>query len=699
MKIMTELLKRNKGFILLPIILTLAVLAAIALMISREAAINAGNVIREHQPETISYVGAAGLAIGEKELKQDTDCSAYTVTGSSVFNGKNYTSSITPNNGSPVTLKVDVDQGGGVSRQFVRQVKMYDSTPTGQVLNPSQDVHSRFSNSTTNYNSGAEANRLHVNYSILLLPDRISYLQFDLSGVTTPVEEIQSVTLELHSGGTPESNSVSVGVNRIKNDWLEDQVTYNQRKTSVNWQPSDIDWAASAQTVVNENVVGWKTWDVTDLVKGWLTGAYPNYGMALFGQVGNTNNLEFISQNDPDTSKRPILRIMSPCECGHGSSGSATLQPGAEGKDTFLNSFGSRSVSSYGGDSVITVAESSAKNGLLQFDLTGIPAGAVITSAALDIYAESSANAGSILSAYRLIQGWLEGTTSAPSASTDGASWDKYDAVNSWSTAGGDYNLTPVSQTTMAATVGWYSLNLTAPVAGWVDGTIPNFGLLLRAGSGFGSASFTSSDSADAIHRPKLTINYTCPCGVACTYTPPLPPPSSPQTLTPIADTYLYQNNKNTNFGTSTILYLGTDTSGKKDQGLIQFDISTIPAGATITSAKLRLYKTTAGGSGTVNIGAYKLTTSWGETSATWNNMAGSSNYAATQLAQTTLPLSSTGWVEWNLSTTVITEWLGGTPNYGLALVYEGVNNAYGVFSSRESTTNKPELVIDYTTP
>ena len=498
MKYMIYLSQRNKGFILLPIILTLAVLAAIALMISREAAINAGNVIREHQPETISYVGAAGLAIGEKELKQDTDCSAYTVTGSSVFNGKNYTSSITPNNGSPVTLKVDVDQGGGVSRQFVRQVKMYDSTPTGQVLNPSQDSHSRLSNSTTNYNSGAEANRLHVNYSIFLLPDRISYLQFDLSGVTTPVEEIQSVTLELHSGGTPESNSVSVGVNRIKNDWLEDQVTYNQRKTGVNWIPTDIDPTASAQTVVNENVVGWKTWDVTDLVKGWLAGTYPNYGMALFGQVGNTNNLEFISQNDPDTSKRPILRITSPCECGQ-------------------------------------------------------------------------------------------------------------------------------------------------------------------------------------------------PCSI-----PPVP---GTLTVNPVADTYLYENSKNTNFGTSTILYLGTDTSGKKDQGLIQFDISTIPAGATITSAKLRLYKTTAGGSGTVNIGAYKLTTGWVETSATWNNMAGSSNYAATQLAQTTLPLSSTGWVEWNLSTTVITEWLGGTPNYGLALVYEGVNNAYGKFSSRESTTNKPELVIDYTTP
>lgn len=113
MKIMTGLTKRSKGFILLPIILTLAVLAAVALLISRESAINAGNVIREHQPETINYVGDAGLAIGQKELMQDTDCTAYSVTGSSVFNGKNYTASVTPDNGSPVTLSVDVDQGVG----------------------------------------------------------------------------------------------------------------------------------------------------------------------------------------------------------------------------------------------------------------------------------------------------------------------------------------------------------------------------------------------------------------------------------------------------------------------------------------------------------------------------------------------------------------------------------------------------------
>ena len=311
MKQMKTQSKENKGFILLPIILTLAVLAAVALLISREGVINTGSVIREHQPENIRYIADAALAIGQKELALDTDCSAFSVTGSGTFNGHSYTASVNPTNGSPVTLDVNVDQDG-VTKQFSRQITMYTYIGVDHLTNASQDTHIRSTNNSTNYNSGSEADKLHVKYGTGFFPDRMSFLQFDLQGfidLGISTTDIQSATMELHSGGSAQVNTVDTKVRRVTANWNEDQATYLERLTGVSWSLFDVSLTNSAQTTVDENVIGWKTWEITTLVKDWLDGTYTNYGVALLGEKNNSNNIEFISQNDPDTAKRPTLRI------------------------------------------------------------------------------------------------------------------------------------------------------------------------------------------------------------------------------------------------------------------------------------------------------------------------------------------------------------------------------------------------------
>ncbi len=309
---MSVLTQGHRGFILLPIMMLLAVLAGVALLINREGAINTGSVIREHQPDEIRYVADAALAIGQRELRQDTDCSGYTVTGSGTFNGYTYTASVTPVSGSPVTLTVNVDAGDGTTRQYSRQVTMYDGSTQEMILNPAQDTYINSSQKNRNYNSGPRGETLHVMFgSNLLEPDRVSFLQFDLqsfANLNIPIANIQSATLELHSSGTPESNVVNVKVNRVLVEWNENEATYNNRLISTSW--GFYSSLSSADAIdVDESVIGWKTWTITSLVKDWLNGTYTNYGMALFGEAGNSNNLEFVSQNNPDTAKRPVLRI------------------------------------------------------------------------------------------------------------------------------------------------------------------------------------------------------------------------------------------------------------------------------------------------------------------------------------------------------------------------------------------------------
>ncbi len=66
---------------------------------------------------------------------------------------------------------------------------------------------------------------------------------------------------------------------------------------------------------------------------------------------------------------------------------------------------------------------------------------------------------------------------------TGNATWDSYDGTNPWSDAGGDYDSTAASETetvdpsTGANPVDWYPTEL---VQGWIDGSIPNDGLLVK---------------------------------------------------------------------------------------------------------------------------------------------------------------------------------------------------------------------------
>ncbi len=88
-----------------------------------------------------------------------------------------------------------------------------------------------------------------------------------------------------------------------------------------------------------------------------------------------------------------------------------------------------------------------------------------------------------------------------------GVSWNFRDGTTAWSAPGGEFG--PVVATAAAAP-GWMSWNLTGLVGEWVAGRTPNNGLFLTEANEVsgGLHAFVSSDSADAAHRPTLTIAY-----------------------------------------------------------------------------------------------------------------------------------------------------------------------------------------------
>lgn len=117
-------------------------------------------------------------------------------------------------------------------------------------------------------------------------------------------------------------------------------------------------------------------------------------------------------------------------------------------------------------------------------------------------------------------------------------------------------------------------------------------------------------------------------------------------------DTYLHSSSATTNFGTADPLNLG-QVFGLTFRMIIEFDISDITAGSTITATSLALdVQSAANGGGAAASHAYRLLRSdWVETEATWNIYKTSNNWTTAGAGSDGNDYTSTNGVAFNLLT------------------------------------------------
>ena len=185
------------------------------------------------------------------------------------------------------------------------------------------------------------------------------------------------------------------------------------------------------------------------------------------------------------------------------------LQPGSEGKDGFIEGDPGHQDHNKEDDKDIKVSSESGKeyHGLLQFDLSSIPTGSTIRSAILELYNNNSSSSSDSIGVHRITQEWTE----------SGATWIERRAGDDWGAPGGDFDATQTAAFDAVGT-GWRSVDITSLAQEWLNGSYPNYGLLLAAEIAPGNDvnEFTSSDDGDASLHPKLTIVYACECGMTC---------------------------------------------------------------------------------------------------------------------------------------------------------------------------------------
>ena len=129
-----------------------------------------------------------------------------------------------------------------------------------------------------------------------------------------------------------------------------------------------------------------------------------------------------------------------------------------------------------------------------------------------------------------------------------------------------------------------------------------------------------------------------------------------------ILDTYFETNNDNNVVETG--LLVGKGYSNVENYAFLKFKtLPTIPSGAIVTNAKLKMFAYSVSENTNLSIGAYKITNSW--TAATPHNTV--LNYFDEDSPIDYTNVYTGGKTEWDI-TSLFKQWENGTSNYGIAL-------------------------------
>lgn len=403
------------------------------------------------------------------------------------------------------------------------------------------------------------------------------------------------------------------------------------------------------------------------------------------------------------------------------ASGVVTLQHGVENyygsEDTYIYQY-APDTSYYG--AALQVGYKQQYAAALRFPLARLPAGAIITSAALQVYATGWSGGDITIGAYAISR----------TVTMSQVTWNQAQAGNAWAMPGcasilSDRRGMAESVLTTSGPGRWYAFDITLLARSWWNGSVPNNGLLLRAESTADRLFyFASNESNDFALRPRLVIRYESSGGPTPTATL-VPSATSTPTATPVSgrettitiqqgmygvseDTYIYKYAPATNYCLSENLTIG---SSQQYAALLRFDLSPIPAGARISRATLQVYANGWNGLQSI-IGTYFITRTVSICEANWNqsqtgNLWGEAGCRSTTSDRPVL-LESTAkvdnvprWYDLDL-TRAVQSWVDGKwPNNGVLLVttYPSFGGAFRFASAEHSEVSlRPKLVVTYVT-
>ncbi len=176
-----------------------------------------------------------------------------------------------------------------------RLVIKYDTEDSYRIIANSDDARIRSAFTGSNYGSQTF---MSTGYSSTL-QDTECWVKFPLTSIPAKCR-IDKVTLEIteYISTYASSSSSAVKVHRALGNWSESTITWANK-------PAFESTAAASITIGAQTNYGIRQWDVTELVRGYHSGAYPNYGIVLKSSVMKYFN----TKEDAEKYRHPRLRV------------------------------------------------------------------------------------------------------------------------------------------------------------------------------------------------------------------------------------------------------------------------------------------------------------------------------------------------------------------------------------------------------
>ena len=181
------------------------------------------------------------------------------------------------------------------------------------------------------------------------------------------------------------------------------------------------------------------------------------------------------------------------------------------------------------------------------------------------------------------------------------------------------------------------------------------------------------------------------PAGGAVQAAEPTAPATPAATYTVVlgadADAYVDANTPSANYGTLDL------QAGPNKRTFVKFNLTGLPANATIQNAVLRLRSLTGAGTYTTTVTVGRVNANWTETTITWDNKPG----VTPSNVSTDVDYPGGQWENWPVTSLVQAWYDGSQPNYGFALA--GANGQQDAYFSSKETGFSPRLVVQFTLP
>ena len=341
------------------------------------------------------------------------------------------------------------------------------------------------------------------------------------------------------------------------------------------------------------------------------------------------------------------------------------------------------------------------ERGLIDFDLSVIPAGAVIQSAHLTLYNNPTSS-----------NGFQNGEHSHLSATNESvlqritSPWNE-DSVY-WNNQPTSTNVNEVVLPIDTNPHQDYISDVTLLIQDMINNPATSFGFMLKlqTETPYRCLLFASSDHPNAALHPKLEITYTITCTNMLTLQP-----DSVLGKDVCVDSY-YPNSPGPGVPELNSSSWTHGGQPEDERGLVDFDLTSIPAGSTIQSAFLTLYNNPTSSNGQQNGQHFyqpglttnesvlqRIITPWNEDSVYWNNQPLSTN-----ANEVVLPIDTNPHQNYIANVTLLVQDMINNPATSFGFLLKMVTETpyrclLFASSDHPNAALHPKLEVCYTTP